>query len=287
MKILVTGGNGQLGSELQALAGSYPAYSFVFTDLEDLDITDESAVAEFININKIEAILNCAAYTAVDKAEEEKNLADKVNCRAVKILALLAREKKLRLIHISTDYIFDGKGHIPYTAKGKANPVNHYGKSKWEGEQTIMTLNPLNSLIIRTSWVYSSYGNNFVKTMMRLGSERSELNVIDDQVGSPTYAKDLAEFLLEHALTYTSDKTGIYHFTNEGVCSWYDFAKEIIQMAALECQINPIPTSSYPTPAKRPYYSLLDKADLKRDFGVTIPYWKDSLRTCIHSLKNK
>ena len=284
MNVLVTGGGGQLGSELKGLSDKYPAYSFYFTDIQDLDITDEGAVRKFVSENHIEAIMNCAAYTAVDKAEEEKDIANRVNFHAVKILSLIAKEKSLRLIHISTDYVFDGKGFSPYLANNPANPVNHYGRSKWEGEKALLALQPPDSLIIRTSWVYSSYGNNFIKTMMRLGAERSELNVIDDQVGSPTYAKDLAHFLLNNTLNYKSDKVGIYHFTNEGVCSWYDLATEIMTLANLKCKINPIPSSAYPTLAKRPFYSVLDKKALKNDFKVTIPYWKESLSNCITTL---
>ena len=286
MNVLVTGGNGQLGSEIKDLAQKYSVYTFFFTDVQDLDITDERAVRYFVSENNIGAILNCAAYTAVDKAEEQKDMADTVNFLAVKVLAQIAKEKNLKLIHISTDYIFDGKGFSPYLANTPADPVNHYGRSKWKGEQALLALNPSNSLIIRTSWVYSSYGTNFIKTMMRLGAERTELNVIDDQVGSPTYAKDLAHFLVEKTLTYESPKVGIYHFTNEGVCSWYDLAMEIMALSNLKCKINPIPTSAYPTLAKRPFYSVLDKRALKRDFDFTIPYWKESLSKCISLLIN-
>ncbi|MGP1992279.1 dTDP-4-dehydrorhamnose reductase [Zobellia laminariae] len=284
MNILITGGNGQLGSELKELSDEYSDFTFFFTDVKNLDITNEKEVRKFVIENHIKVILNCAAYTAVDKAEEEKDLANLVNSEAVKIIAQIAKEQNSRLIHISTDYIFDGQGFSPYTVNNLANPVNHYGESKWEGEKALLAINPPNSLIIRTSWVYSSYGNNFVKTMIRLGAERSELNVIDDQIGSPTYAKDLARFLLEKALSYEFKNVGIYHYTNEGVCSWYDFATEIMNLANLKCKINPIPSSAYPTLAKRPFYSVLDKKELKSDFGVTIPYWKESLFNCISIL---
>jgi len=284
MNVLVTGGSGQLGSELKELSNEYSELFFFFTDVKNLDITNEKEVRKFVIENHIEVILNCAAYTAVDKAEEEKDLANRVNSDAVKIIAQIAKEQKSKLVHISTDYIFDGQGFSPYAVNNPANPVNYYGQSKWEGEKALLAINPPNSLIIRTSWVYSSYGNNFVKTMIRLGSERLELNVIDDQIGSPTYAKDLARFLLEKALFYESANVGVYHYTNEGVCSWYDFATEIMNLANLKCKINPIPSSAYPTLAKRPFYSVLDKKELKSDFGVSIPNWKESLFNCISIL---
>lgn len=281
MNILVTGSKGQLGSEIRELAENYPGYSFFFTDIEELDICDKDKVVSFCRTKSIAAIINCAAYTAVDKAESEPELADKINHRAVKNLGEVAKTQNLKLIHISTDYVFNGRGFQPYPTDHKTAPVNKYGETKLKGELALKDINPSNSMIIRTSWVYSSFGNNFVKTMLRLGKERKELNVIYDQVGVPTYAADLAEFILEKAIEAKDEDLKIYHFTNEGVCSWYDFAKEIMELGKIECEVNPIPTSAYPTPAKRPFYSLMDKTSLKKDFGVEIPYWKDSLKECL------
>ena len=281
--IFVTGANGQVGSELQELAPKYP-YIFFFTDRETLDITDKEAVERFCSQNGITHIINAAAYTAVDKAEEDRENADKVNHLAVKYLAQTAKEQNISLIHISTDYVFDGRNYKPYTEEDPTNPQEVYGATKLAGEQAMQKINPKNSIIIRTSWVYSSYGANFVKTMLRLGKERDELGVIYDQVGTPTYAKDLAQTILDIIPQVKNDKAEIYHYSNEGVLSWYDFAKEIMRMAKLKCKINPIETKEYPTPAKRPHYSLLNKAKIKRKFAIEIPYWKDSLDICLQNL---
>jgi len=281
-KVLVTGANGQLGSELRFLA---PEEGFVFTDREALDICDKDAVADFVRRENIGAIVNCAAYTAVDKAEGEPELAEKINHEAVRNLAEIAKENALRLIHISTDYVFDGKGYKPYKEEDPTAPNSVYGETKLRGEKTIHEVAPENAVIIRTSWVYSSFGNNFVKTMLRLGKEREELGVIYDQIGTPTYARDLAQtvlYMLENPKT--SDKTEVYHYSNEGAISWYDFAKEIMKMAKLSCKINPLETWQYPTPAARPHYSLLNKAKIKNDYGIEIPYWKDSLFECLIKL---
>ena len=281
--ILVTGAKGQLGSEIGENASQYPDFNFYFTDIAELDITDKDAIEHFIADNNIDIIINCAAYTAVDKAESEPELAEKINHSAIKYLAEAAKKYNSRIIHISTDYVFDGKNFQPYLPDHPTNPVNMYGKTKLEGEKALKAVNPAGSVIIRTSWVYSSFGNNFVKTMLRLGRERENLNVIYDQVGVPTYAADLAKFILDNCLKMQNEVVKIYHYTNEGVCSWYDFAKEIMEVANLNCKVDPIPSTAYPTPANRPFYSLMDKTSLKKDFNVEIPYWKDSLKFCIYN----
>jgi len=297
--ILVTGTNGQLGSEIKELSVNYK-YNFFFTDRDTLDITDQRSINEFISINNINTIINCAAYTAVDKAESEQSLADNVNHQAVKYLAQISKEKNINLIHISTDYVFDGKNYKPYSEDDKTNPNGVYGKTKLDGEKALQKINPKNSIIIRTSWVYSSYGNNFVKTMLRLGKEKKQLAVIYDQVGAPTYAGDLAKTILEIVPNIENEKTEIYNYSNEGVLSWYDFAKEIMRMAKLDCTINPIETKEYlalnadapvpkgkvehPTTAPRPHYSLLNKSKIKNTFHTSIPFWKDSLDVCLKKM---
>ncbi len=278
LKILVTGANGQLASEFKTLCSNQ---DLIFTSKEELDISDFEKTKDFIKENNIKIIINCAAYTAVDKAEEEKELALKINYEAVNNLAIISKEKNIKLIHISTDYVFDGENYKPYNENDKTNPINFYGESKLKGEQAIKKIAPKNSCIIRTSWVYSNYGKNFVKTILNLAKQKEELNIISDQVGTPTYAKDLAKAILEIIPNLNNQTPTIYHYSNEGVLSWYDFAKEIVKMAKLKCQINPIKTSGYPTPAKRPHFSLLDKSKIKEDFKINIPYWKDSLRDCI------
>ena len=283
LNILVTGSNGQLGSEIQELSCDYK-YNFYFTDRTTLDISDTHAINEFVNKNNINIIINCAAYTAVDKAESDIENADKINHLAVQYLAKTAKEKNIQLIHISTDYVFDGTNHMPYKEDDKVNPNGVYGKTKLDGEKAMLDINPLNSIIIRTSWVYSSYGNNFVKTMLRLGKEKEQLGVIFDQVGTPTYARDLAKAILEVIPKINNDKVEIYNYSNEGVLSWYDFAKEIMHMAKLNCAINPIETKEYPTPAMRPHYSIVNKSKIKKEFGIIIPYWKDSLDECLKKM---
>jgi len=281
--ILVTGANGQLGSEVRELAPNYEG-AFFFTDVGELDITDEAALRSYIEANSIDTIINCAAYTAVDKAEEESELADKINRKAVKKMAKIAKEKGIKFIHVSTDYVFDGKAHKPYCEEFQTKPNSVYGQTKLDGEKEMIAINPHNSIIIRTSWVYSSYGANFVKTMLRLGKERESLGVIFDQIGTPTYARDLAQAILDILPQVANERVEIYHYSNEGALSWYDFAKEIMRMAKLDCTINPIETFEYPTPASRPHYSLLNKAKIKKKFGITIPYWKDSLEACLVKL---
>jgi dTDP-4-dehydrorhamnose reductase len=280
LNILVTGFRGQLGSEIEALSSNYP-YSFFFTDKEKLDITNQEAIEKFVKENNINTIINCAAYTAVDKAESQRELADKINHLAVKYLAQISKEQNIKLIHVSTDYVFDGTNFRPYIETDATNPQGVYGQTKLDGEKALQTINPKNSIIIRTSWVYSSFGANFVKTMLRLGKEKESLGVIFDQVGTPTYARDLAETILVIIPKIENHKVEIYNYSNEGVLSWYDFAKEIMKMAKLPCQINPIETYQYPTPAKRPHYSLLNKSKIKKDFDIIIPYWKDSLDECL------
>ena len=281
--ILVTGSNGQLGSEIRELASNY-TYNFFFTNKNSIDITNKDNLREFCQTNSINVIINCAAYTAVDKAESDIENADLVNRKAVKKLAKISKELNIKLIHISTDYVFDGKNFKPYVEEFQTNPQGVYGKTKLDGENEMRNINPQNSIIIRTSWVYSSFGNNFVKTMLRLGKEKEELGVIFDQVGTPTYAKDLAQTILEIIPKIQNSKLEIYNYSNEGVLSWYDFAKEIMKMAKLNCKINPIETYQYPTPAKRPHYSILNKSKIKTTFNIKIPYWKDSLDECLKRL---
>jgi len=283
LNILVTGSKGQVGSELQEIAPSYE-YNFYFTDRDSLDITDKERIAAFVKDNRVDVIINAAAYTAVDKAEEDRINADKVNHLATKYLAEIAKEKNIKLIHISTDYVFDGKNYKPYNEDDTTNPNGVYGETKLAGEKAMQEVNPQNSIVIRTSWVYSSFGANFVKTMLRLGKEKEQLGVIFDQVGTPTYARDLAKAILDTVPQVNNETVEIYNYSNEGALSWYDFAKEIMRMAKLDCAINPIETKEYPTPAVRPHYSLLNKAKIKNEFNLTIPYWKDSLDECLRTL---
>jgi dTDP-4-dehydrorhamnose reductase len=280
LNVLVTGSRGQLGSEIKELSTNY-SYNFFFTDREELDISKKEAISTFIKRNSIEIIINCVAYTAVDKAETEEDLADSINHKAVTYLAQIAKDKNIKLIHISTDYVFNGENFRPYIETDSSSPTGVYGKTKLDGEKALERINPKNSIIIRTSWVYSSFGANFVKTMLRLGNEREALGVIFDQVGTPTYARDLAKVILDILAKIENENVEIYHYSNEGVLSWYDFAKEIMQMAKIDCTINPIETKDYPTPAKRPHYSLLNKNKIKKQFNITIPFWKDSLDECL------
>ena len=285
--ILVTGGNGQLGSELAEISNSSP-YTFIFTDYLELDITDAHATTSFFQENSIDYVINCAAYTAVDKAEEDTLGAMLLNAEGVHSLANACSFFSIPLIHISTDYVFDGTHHIPYKETDKTNPQSVYGSTKLQGEQLALKANP-HTIIIRTSWLYSSFGNNFVKTMIRLGAERDSLSVIFDQIGSPTYARDLADAI--HSIIHGVEQKkhafipGIYHYSNEGVCSWFDFAKEIHALYGITCNVKPIETNQYPTPAKRPHYSVLNKSKIKSTFGIHIPYWKDSLQECISIIK--
>jgi dTDP-4-dehydrorhamnose reductase len=282
-KILVTGAHGQLGMELNFLSSLLETHNFVFVSHADLDIADEAAVNTYVANGGFSAIINCAAYTAVDKAESEKELAYKVNATAAGNLAKVCRQHGARFIHFSTDFIFDGTHSLPYTEDEATAPLSVYGASKLEGEKLILQHNP-DALIIRTSWVYSSFGHNFVKTILRLCRERDSLNVIFDQVGTPTYARDLAAAVL-NMLNQPNWKPGIYNYSNEGVASWYDFAIAIRDLGGLTTRILPIETSQYPTPAVRPKYSVLNKKKIKEAFGLQIPYWRDSLAECIKLLK--
>ena len=288
-KILVTGGNGQLGKELRELSFLHTGLDFVFLSREELPIHQFELVRNYFNTLKPAYCINCAAYTAVDKAEAEKDLAFQINGEAVGVLAAICKEHNTKFIHISTDYVFDGEATYPYTENFPTDPINVYGASKLEGEKQAMQLNP-DSIIIRTSWVYSSLGKNFVKTMMQLMKEKDEIKVIKDQLGSPTNAADLAETIFNiigfcHLQIYNWEP-GIYNFSNEGTISWYDFAKAIKEITKSPCEIKPISTSAYPTPAKRPAYSVLDKTKIQKTFGIKLKKWEDSLRTCISNMSN-
>lgn len=273
--ILITGANGQLG---QCLAKCIDKSNTIFADRETLDITNRDAVINFVRERNIDTIINCAAYTAVDKAESEPELAQKINVDGPQNLALTG----VKLIHISTDYVFDGKNNVPYTTTDKTNPVSVYGKTKRDGEIAVENSSKTYA-IIRTQWLYSEFGKNFAKTMQNLGSTKDSLNVVSDQVGTPTYAGDLAMAIAKIIPQLTPETSGIYHFSNEGVCSWYDFAHEIMDMKNLKCKVNPIPTTEYPTPATRPHYSVLDKSKIKQVFNIQINHWKESLKQCIQN----
>jgi len=299
MRILVTGKNGQLGKSIQKIIneqGNSPRSNneqqvndFLFVGREELDLSSENNINYYFNNNdKFDIIINCAACTQVDKAEKETELANQINHLAVKQLASIASKQKAKLIHISTDYVFDGDSNKPYLETDKPNPINVYGKTKLAGEKALQEIMPTNAMIIRTSWVYSEYGNNFVKTMLNLGKERDELNVVSDQIGSPTYATDLAGAILE--IIDNKDKkqsTEIYHYSNEGEISWYDFAKEIFELVDIRCAVKPITTQQYPTPARRPKNTLMNKAKIAKTFSVGISDWKESLNTCITILKEQ
>jgi dTDP-4-dehydrorhamnose reductase len=281
--ILVTGANGQLGLCLQELSKLYPAIDFVFYGSKELDITNKESVNSVFQKSNFDFCINCAAYTAVDLAESDTEKANDVNVLGVENLAKACKNSNTKLIHISTDFVFDGTSNIPYTETDKTKPLSVYGKTKLDGEIAIQ--NTLEEFfVLRTSWLYSEYANNFMKTMLRLSNERSELGVISDQVGSPTYAKDLARVII-NIIEPDSNSYGIYHYSNEGVASWYDFAKAIFDLSNTKIIVNAIPSSSYPTPAKRPHYSVLDKSKLKTDLGIEIPYWRDSLKEAISFLE--
>mgnify|MGYP006080990111 CR=1 FL=1 len=275
--ILVTGGNGQLGSELREIAPNYQDYNFLFTDVKDLDITNHTAVAAFIKSNNINVIINCAAYTAVDKAEQQKDVANAINHLAVANFAQIAKDNNIRLIHISTDYVFDGTNHKPYAETDTPNPQSVYGKTKLDGELAMQQMNPANSIIIRTSWVYSKFGNNFVKTMLRLAETRDVISVVADQIGTPTNAADLAKAILNILPQISNETVEVFHYSNEGVCSWYDFAKAIFDINELDIKVTPIESAQYPTPAERPFYSLMNKSKIQREYNIEVPYWKYSL----------
>lgn len=283
-KILVTGENGQLGSELKELSNSYPQHDFTFADRSTLDLSNLCKLEDYFDNQTFDVIVNCAAYTAVDNAESESDLADTINHRAVSLLAKIAKKKNIVFIHISTDYVFNGQNYRPYIETDPTDPQGVYGRTKRDGENAILNVTPKNSIIIRTSWVYSSFGNNFVKTMLRLGSERDTLGVIFDQIGTPTYARDLAKTILDILPKINNESPEIYHYSNEGVASWYDFAQAIFELSNIQCTVNSITTDQYPTPAKRPHYSLLNKSKIKNNFEITTPYWRDSLKECLKEL---
>ena len=281
-KILVTGANGQLGKELRDLASGHPQHEFLFLSREDLPIHQFELVRNVFNSFSPDYCINCAAYTAVDKAEQEATLAHLVNAEAVGILAAVSAAHDCRFIHVSSDYVYGGDANEPYTESSPTAPSSVYGQTKLDGEQEAIKNNPL-SVIIRTSWVYSYYGNNFVKTMIRLMKDRKEISVVNDQKGSPTWASDLASFIL-YIIGQPQWHPGIYNYSNDGEITWYDFALEIKSLIASECIVHPIPSSAYPTPAKRPAYSVLDKQKIKRVFGVSPESWKGSLEKCISQL---
>jgi len=279
-KILVTGANGQLGSEINKISGQFSGLEFCFTDVAELDITNPEKVAEFLSGFKPDFLVNCAAYTNVDKAETDVATATLLNATAVGILAEQSAKTGCKMIHVSTDYVFDGNGPRPYREDDRVDPQSAYGRTKLEGELLCRKFNP-ESLIIRTSWLYSAFGNNFVKTMVRLGNERSELGVIADQIGTPTNAADLASAILTIISSVKSGEkafvAGIYHYSNEGVASWYDFTKAIFDIAEINCFVKPIATEDYPSPVQRPPYSVMNKSKIKLIFGLKIPHWRDSL----------
>jgi dTDP-4-dehydrorhamnose reductase len=285
-KILVTGANGQLGNELRKLAKDQKSNFFTFIDIQEVNLLDQQQVDSFFDTWQFDIIINCAAYTAVDKAEQEKDLADKVNGFIVKTLAEQANRQNASLIHVSTDFVFDGLKSTPYFEDDIPAPQSAYAQSKLLGE-TMFLENARKGFLIRTSWLYSEYGHNFVKTIMKYGAEREELKVVFNQAGTPTYAYDLAKAILAGInSSYNMKDCGIFHFSNEGVASWYDFAVAVIQLSGISCKIIPIEEKDYPLPAKRPAFSVMNKAKIKETFNIEIPYWRDSLEICIKRIKN-
>ena len=288
MNILVTGSRGQLGSELRELSTCSDNHRFFFCDLPDLDITSPEDVASFCHEQSIEVIINCAAYTAVDKAESDEEAAFRVNRDGAAVLAACARERHALLVHISTDYVFDGRSSTPYCETDPATPLGVYGVSKWEGEEQIRRIAP-SYIVIRTSWLYSIYGTNFVKTMLRLGAERSQLNVVADQIGTPTWAADLAEAIVSMVERHEKGArySATYHYSNEGVASWYDFAEAVMELAALPCKVVPVESAQYPQIAPRPHYSVLSKSAIKKEWKLEIPHWRVSLAAMLEKLQQE
>lgn len=280
--ILITGANGQLGSEFRYLSMTNENM-FIFTDFMELDITDQNQIEQAIIDNAVDCIINCAAYTNVDNAEDEFEQANLINNIGAGNLAKICAKCNIEFIHISTDYVFDGKNNIPYTEDMPTQPLGVYGRTKREGEKAVISVDG-KSIIIRTSWLYSSFGNNFVKTMVRLGKERDVLSVVADQIGTPTYARDLAKAILKIVSTENKEYNKIYHFSNEGVCSWYDFAHSIMDISNIDCKVLPIDSRDYPTKVDRPFYSVLNKSVIKTDFEIYIPYWKDSCKACLNCM---
>ena len=289
-RILVIGKNGQLGSSIKKISNNYACFKFEFAGRKELDLSETPSIDRFFNKKKFDIVINCAAYTNVDKAESEPNLAEKVNHLAVEKLAATCKAKGARLIHISTDYVFSGENFRPYGETSDTGPINIYGKTKLDGEKAILEIGP-QGVIIRTSWVYSEWGNNFVKTMIRLGLEEKDLKVISDQIGGPTYAGDLALSILtisQHPFFWeTRVNPEIYHFSNAGVASWFDFAKSIFEMYGIECNVTQVEGKNYPSLAQRPYYSLLNTTKIRQDFNIEAPYWKESLNLCLDNMKNE
>jgi len=285
MKILVTGSKGQLGNELQELAPGFPEYQFTFIDIDELDLTDEKKTGTFFQVNSFNGIIHCAAYTAVDKAEKERTQAIVLNADVPKQLAEIARSKRMWIIYISTDYVFDGIAFKPYNEEDQVNPLSVYGNSKFEGEVAVLN-SKAKGIILRTSWLYSSFSNNFVKTILNKARQGGDLCVVYDQVGTPTYARDLAQTILTLIPEIKkNNKVELFHFSNEGVASWYDFAQAIVELSGIKCNIQPVETKDYPTSAIRPLYSVLNKGKIKKQFGIKIPYWRDSLKDCIEKIK--
>ena len=288
MRVLITGSNGQLGSEIKELATKYKKVDLIFKDLPELDICNFQVLRAFIIDNNINAVINCAAYTAVDQAEEDAEIVEQVNAKGVLNQVNALKKVDGKLIHISTDYVFDGNSFLPYQESDEINPIGVYGNTKRNGELAVIN-SDIDGIVIRTSWLYSAYGNNFLKTMLKLGHERDELGMIFDQVGTPTNASDLAKICLDILHNESSEnistKGKTYHYSNEGVTSWYDFATAIMELGSLDCKVRPIETKDYPTPAKRPHFSVLNKSKIKNDFKIEIPYWRDSLAKCILKLK--
>jgi dTDP-4-dehydrorhamnose reductase len=286
--ILVTGASGQLGSEMKVCAKDYFGYEYIFTDVEELDITDPVKVREFIGINNPDWIINCAAYNLVDKAETEREKSAKVNSSGVKNLADSIRGSEIRLIHLSTDYVFDGRSNVPYNEYSVANPLSQYGKSKLAGEKNALSHH--GTMIIRTSWLYSSFGSNFMKTILRNAESKESLKVVFDQTGTPTYAADLAQTIMyivsQVIRNQIAFNAGIYHYSNEGVCSWYDFAVEIIREAGLDCKVIPVLSKEFPSPVRRPPYSVLDKSKIKENYEIEIPHWRASLKRCLETMNS-
>ena len=289
MRVLITGSNGQLGSEIKECASEYENLECIFRDLPELDICDAKALISFIVDENINAVINCAAYTAVDKAEEDPEIAEQVNAKGVLNLVNALEKVYGKLIHISTDYVFDGNHLQPYKESDPVSPVGVYGETKRAGEFAVLN-SSIDAIVIRTSWLYSVYGNNFVKTMLRLGNEKKSLQVVSDQKGTPTFAKDLAKtclnILSDAGSTNISKKGSLYHYSNEGVTSWYDFSVAIMELGNIDCKVIPIETKDYPTQARRPLYSVLDKSKIKSDFKLTIPHWRDSLANCIKKINH-
>lgn len=284
LKILVTGANGQLGSALHEVLETAIPGQTVYTDIESLDLTDSDAVNRFVENGDFTHIINCAAYTAVDKAESDETLCYRINAEAVRNIATAAAKWGVRVIHISTDYVFDGHNFTPYRETDPVNPLSNYGASKRKGEMVLLSLCP-DAIIIRTAWLYHLNGKNFVKTMLRLGVTEQTIRVVSDQIGTPTYAPDLATAIYS-ILTARQWVPGIYHFTDEGACSWYDFTKAIFRIAGVtNCKVIPINTADYPTAATRPPYSVLDKTAIKKTYAIEIPHWEESLEKCINTLK--